>query len=562
VRLRVKNRHVVVELLPDHIDVVVRDGVIRTHMHRLPFTPEPDPFEWAKAVRRSAASLRAIVDGLGLEGLSTIVLYRSPTQSIDLAGCAVRHPSEAINAAVLSCCDSLSYSSLSAVCEGSVIGRDATGDARQTHVVVAAEREDIAEAIVAMVTDAGLKVASITPLEAAVGGAVLSRALADKRPQQGRLHIGEHASFFVVTSEGRVIFNRRIGLGLDAVVRSLTRPIRRAGQDGQLQLSYGDARRILAKHGIPGRDDIVDVALQLRGGEVIPSLQPVLQRYIVELRQSLRFGVMDEDRGKLRIELTGPGAALPRLAELISEELDVETVADAAYAAYDWEQPGSDGSESFDALCQRRLIRQINVLPRSLATKRRTGRFRQWLWTGAAVAVAVIAVDGFRFHGQLAAAREKVEAANLADFEALKATEDRLMAAVVSMNSLESTIRTELDASVNFRACLQELTEVTPDTIRFTNISFDRREGRTFGRIGGYAFETDEAVGERALAIETFVDALRRSPLFEEAVLENVRVGAVGGLRGQRFETTVVVMPIISNFTPGGNDIAAAGGGK
>jgi hypothetical protein len=554
VRLRVKNRQVVVEVLPDHIDVVVRDGVIRTHMHRLPFTPESDPAEWAKAIRRSAASLRAIVDGLGLTGLPAIVLYRSPTQAIDLVGCAVRHPAEAIEAAVLSCCDALSYSSLSAICQGSVVGRDATGDKRQMHVVVAAEREDVSEALVAMIVNAGLKIESITPLGAAVAGFVIGQALADKRPQQGRLYIGEHASIFVVASEGRIIFDRRIGLGLDAISRSLTRSIRRRGEES-VELSHEEARRILTKFGVPARDTVVDEKLGLVGGEIIPLLQPVLQRYVVELRQSLRFGVMDEERTDLQIEVTGPGSALPGLTELLSSELDVTTTRDPRYVEYDWEQPGSDASESADAIHDRRLLRQVNLLPVPLATNRRTSRFRHWLWTGAAAAIVVIAIDGFRFHGQLGAAREKVEAANFTDLDTLKDTEDRLVAALGAMSELRDTIRGELDVSANYRACLQELTEITPSTIRFTNITFSRDIDATTGGISGYAFASDDPND----AIETFVESMRRSPLFEEAVLENVQIGAVGGLDGQRFNVRVILTPIV-DFDPLDNNVASAAG--
>ena len=52
----------------------------------------------------------------------------------------------------------------------------------------------------------------------------------------------------------------------------------------------------------------------LAGTQVVPLLQPVLQRFIVELRQSLRFGLNDNDRANLSLFITGPGSAVKGLS--------------------------------------------------------------------------------------------------------------------------------------------------------------------------------------------------------------------------------------------------------
>ena len=557
-----KTRQVVVELLPGRIDIVVYDGTQRVGFHRLPITSEGDACEWAKMVRRSAASLRAIVEENELADCSATVLYRSPTQAVDLADFAVRSPGQAIEAATLACADSLPYSALSAVCEGAVIGRDAGGEGRRTYVIVAAEREDITEAIVHVIGEAGLRLVSATPLDAAVMAGFVSHALGEKVGRRGRLYVGEYASFFVITSEGSLLFSRRIDLGLESLAHSLTKPIWVAGRDESIELDPETAREILHRHGIPERETVVHEPLGLTGAQLIPLLQPVLQRFIVELRQSLRFGLNEEERSDLAIQVTGPGLAIPRLVEMIGEELMVETTGGPARHE---EEPGSPAeaveSELNDALAGKRFLRQLNLLPREVTRRRHVARLRRWLWVGAAAALAIVAVDGWRYHARVDDARLEADAlaSRICDLEALQATAERLRTTLGAMNELEGAVAQEVGSGVDYRACLQELTRVTPDTIRFTTVSFHRLSSQTMGTLTGYAFPGE---GEaKKTDLQTFVKRLRESPLFEDIVLGNVTVGSIGALEGQRFEATFTAVAVPEGEHDGA-PIAAADGGS
>jgi len=557
----VKTKQVVVELLPGRIDVVVYDGGRRTGFNRLPITPQSDAGEWAKTVRLSGASLRSVVEQMGVSGCPATVLYRSPTQAVDLADFAVRSPGQAVEAATLSCADSLPYSALSAVCEGAIIGRDAGGPTRQMHVVVAAEREDIAEAIVQMIEEAGLKLLSSTPLDAAVMAGFIGAALREKATRQGRLYIGEHTSFFVITNAGSLLFSRRIDLGVASLAHSLTRPIWVPGHDESIELDAATARDILHRHGIPDRDVIVHEPLALPGAKLIPLLQPVLQRFIVELRQSLRFGLNEEDRTDLAIHITGPGSAIPGFVEMIGEELGVAATSAAATGDDQASPSGFTAGELADALGDQGLLRRLNLLPREVAWRRRIARLRRWLWTGAAAALVVIGVDGLRYHARVTDARVEADAlaSRIDDLEALQATGRKLRSALETMNELERTIAEEVGAAVDHRACLQELTRITPGTIRFTAVAFHRLSGQTMGTVTGYAFQRD---GETARTdLEAFVQRLRESPLFEDVVLGNVAVGSIGSLKGQRFEATFAAVAVPAE-KEAKERIAAAEGGS
>jgi Tfp pilus assembly PilM family ATPase/Tfp pilus assembly protein PilN len=535
----VKKKKVVLELLPGRIDVVVLDGGRSVDARRLSIDHDDDANEWAKILRRAAVSLRPLVAELKVEGCDATVLYRSPTQAVELQAFAVRSPAQAVEAATMSCTDSLPYSAMSAVVEAAVVGRDASGDAPQTHVIVVAEREDIAEAIMFLVEESGLRLAASTPLDAAVIGSFVDAELSDRSSTRGTLYVGAHASFFTVMKAGRLVFSRRIELGLESLASSLTRSINIAGRPEPVEHDLDGARAMLRKHGIPGRDDVIDEAAGLTGIHVIPLLQPVLQRFMVELRQSLRFGVDESDRENLTVRITGVGAMLKGMAELIGAELGITTERDSAFEhADDWAVPGAEPGERTTALRDRSLVERLNLLPRAVSSHRRAGRLRRWMITGTAAALLVIAGDAVRQHARIDAAQLQADvyAAQLEDLRALEATGAQLTVVLTAKKNLESTIVDEVGSAVSYRSCMHELSRITPKTIRFTSIKFSRGIDGVTGTIIGFAF--DDGTGADETDLEPFIESLAASPLFANAELGNVQMGTSDARDGQRFTAT------------------------
>ncbi|UCD74645.1 MAG: hypothetical protein JSV91_12755 [Phycisphaerales bacterium] len=550
-----KPRSVAVELLSDRIDVVAYHRGESAAVRRLPITLDTDPGEWIKAVRHAGALLQTAVKQLGIRGLPTHVLYRSPTQVTDLTSFQVRSASQAIEAAHLSCIDSLPYSAMSAACEAAVVGRDSCSRERQTHTVVTAERDDVATAISQMIEEAGLQFVSATPMDAAIFAATVSGAMARRGELRGRLYLGEHSSMFLVVGEGKLHFGRRIGLGLMSLAGSLTRPIRRDANAEPIELDLPTARNILHEYGIPGGDAVVHQELGLTARDLIPLMQPVLQRFIVELRQSIRFGLPEEKREGLVIFLTGPGCHLKGVSELIGEELGAEVTSDADRAVYDWARPGSPGGELSDAMADRGMLKRLNLQPHALAVRQRAYRLRRWLWTGAAAALAVVAFDAMRYHLRLNDAYHVADALAVhgADIDALFATSERLRGVIDAINELDRFVARETSPGVDFPACMKELSRLTQSSIRFTAIAFHEGNDGIRGSITGYAFPTKAGSGQTRL--EEFISALHLSPLFDDVVLGAVQMGEYGQATGQRFE---VGFRGVSSPRPGPQDLAAA----
>jgi len=531
------------------MDVAVVGGNGIAASARLPLELSNEPTTWAKTVRGTGGELKEIVRELGAEGCSVRVLYRSPAQSVDLHSFALRTSSQACAAAVLPLAESLPYSINSANLDAVAVGRDASGADRRWHVVVGADRGDIIRAIVEMVETAGLQFDSATPIDAAILAGVVRSALAYAGPQHGWLHFGKHSSFFVLGGSGRVRFVRSIALGTETIVSALTRPIR-SGDEAPINLDRDTAQRIFYDHGIPDNDDVLDESLQIRRRHIMPQIQPVLQRYVVELRQSLRFGLSEDERTAIEITVSGPGSTIPGLSELIAWELNLKFTTDARYIDYDFRAPAGDGSELRDALGNTQFLDRLNLQPAEAALRRQASRLRRWLWTGAAAAMVFIALDAVQISSKLSDARRQAAAVSIAAQEGagMQETHRKILAAGAALHELEQTIAAEAGAALDMRAILQELSLATPASIKLNSVRFTRLGDIVTARLHGRAIEIDKATGQTEVRL--FIMALKKSPLFRDAGLRDVERGSFAEGNGERFEASfeAVLAPDIASI--------------
>lgn len=541
---RVKKKTVVLGIFADRIDVIAcerdRPGAAR----RVQVNLNVEAGAWCKAIKEAGPQIQAAVEALGVSGAAALVLYRNPTAFADYASLAMKSGTQSREAAILGCAESLSYPLETATTAALVLGRDAGGSNPQTHVVVVAEQDTVAADIVECVESAGLVFDTAVPIDAALMVHIGSTALHGNAANRGYLYVGEHRSFLVIADRGAILFARKIDLGVDALVSSLTRPLRASAHQTPIELPYADAKITLHKCGFPQRDQIVHEGLQLTGAQIIPLLQPALQRFIVELRQSLRFGVQEEQRQSIELTLSGPGSAIPNFASLIGAELRIPVNTDPAYAHFDCQDPLTSGSEINDALNNRNATMRLGLQPALVCKSRTFHRVRRWFLTGAAAAIAIVAFDAVNYHKRLNDARQRAQsiASQAGDIQAMQSTADKLFKVISAMDALEATIAREAGATIDVRACLQELSRVTPGSIRLVSVTFTTERGERKARLTGCAF--DAGGGGSRTQLAPFVESLKASPLFSDVVLSNVQAAPGGQLPGQQFEITLVAVGV------------------
>ncbi len=539
---------VAIELLFDRIDVAAIRGGRAHATRRIPVKLPTNGQEWLRAIRDSGPALRDAVAELQVSGRPAIVLYRSPTQSVDLARFEIRSATEACSAARLKSIDSLPYSISSAVCRTVVAAKDRGGLPRRTHVIVGIERAEVVRAIVEIVEAAGLVFRGVTPLDAATLTASLRRAVRHTGPRRGWLYCGEYSSFFFLAGGGTIAFDRSIAIGTRTIVQALTRPIRLPGGDDLIELKPAAAERILHQHGIPDSDEVVLDESQLTRRHIMPLIQPVLQRYVVELRQSLRFGITDEkERASIEIDFFGPGSTIPGFAALLGWELRLDIKTDEPSRQYDYTRPASPGGELVGALSDPGFLDQMNLDPPEMAQRRETVRLRQWLWAGAAAAMVAVGVDAILAQSRLGRAQREAEVltTSTASLEQLQRTQTVLLESITALNGLGQTIGEQMGDPVDVPAVLQELSRLTPGSVRLTRVGFRREGAQTRGRLNGEAARV--RAGAAATELETYIDALKRSPLLETVVPRTVEVLTGGAGAGQRFE---IIFDLVAAPTP------------
>lgn len=551
---------VVIGLAGERIDLLVCQGARVIASRRLPMTAAAEPEAWRRSLASIAPSLRDAVTGLGAAKLPARVYYQSPTACADHAPMTLASLRDARQAAILSSAERLDCPMNDAVFRTIVVGRN-EGSPATTHLVVAADEDRTLAAIADMASQAGLAFQGAVLIDAATMTRLVSHALESKSQHCAHLYIGEHRSFFVIAHEGNVLFARAISIGIDALVTSLTRPIRGGASQAPFALDREEARALLNRWGFPQREAIVDAARGISGSQVIPLLQPVLQRFIVELRQSLRFALSEDQRRRISVVAMGPGAALPGFAGILSAELDLDVQPGSGREDSSASPPDSPGDELIDAMRDARLARELGLQPTILQQRHATRRVQRCLWTGAAAAIALMAFDGLRNHERLIELRRQAQLLTTRsdDAKALENVTARVTSASAEMAKLEGLIVRETGTKVAPGAMLHELGLMTPASIRLTEVSLRRADARVTGSIAGYAFQEREETPNRDL--QPFIERLRTSPLLEDVVLSNVQGGSLREAVTQRFEIGLVAVSA-ADHAPAAGASASAGGSR
>ena len=156
---------------------------------------------------------------------------------------------------------------------------------------------------------------------------------------------------------------------------------------------------------------------------------------------------------------------------------------------------------------------------------------------------------GFR----LDAARERSVTLQAAAAEAvsLQKTHDKIVSAIGAMRMLEQTMATEIGTRIDLRAILHELSRLTPRSIKLNSLRLARGDRTLTARPYGRAIQINQATGQTE--VESFISALKISPLFRDASLRNVERRFFAEGAGERFEASfeavAVPDPEISGIT-------------
>lgn len=181
-------------------------------------------------------------------------------------------------------------------------------------VLTLSDREQESSKIYAWITRCGGRLDAVIPEVSVVVRAAVARVMSAETVQ-GCCYIGTDWAAIACGSKSGLIMVRAFEFGHSL----LADVFQRALGDGSAMIDASAGERALFEHGLPFKSTEINPELRAR---VLPLVAPVLQRFCVEVKQTVRFGV-PADRQPSEIVLDGPGACIAHLASSITESINM-----------------------------------------------------------------------------------------------------------------------------------------------------------------------------------------------------------------------------------------------
>ncbi|MCW5767185.1 MAG: hypothetical protein KIT19_00750 [Phycisphaeraceae bacterium] len=396
----------------------------------------------------------------------------------------------------------------------------------------AAESEASVSSVCAMLDRAGLVTERIVPRRAVSLAACWSSALALDDKDAILVDVDEHITTLCGMIGGVPRLVRQVSLGTDQLADAYMRAIRhKIGDDG-----YGvrreDAAACVWSHGVPSRNEEIGRWPEVKGQDVLPLMQSVVQRLAIEIKQTARFGLDTESR-PLRVYLSGPGARVKSLDALLSDYADslVRAIDRDGAAGGVW------GPEETVWRVISNLPEGVNLLPARVALQGATRFIRRATLVGAGIAAALVVADvGSKGRGL---ARVEAELAaispQIASSAELVAHRERAIQLSRIVTETEQRLRAALGDTPEWHAALASISEVASMGIHVSDISCGYEHGKPVMTLRGSASITEQH-GDSLRALMAWLSGV---PVFDGVTLGSTRLQQMQGAPSRTFSISM-----------------------
>ena len=535
-------QRVVIELSPTRLEVALMRGsvIVDSRIQRLEL---PQYIEkWPGILGSIQPQLTTMVNELKAAGAQATVLYAGPSAATGVFSCAESAGAAgAANAARLALAETAGFALESNPHDLERLTTDmpASGETpAQVHTLGIADTEPTAQALAEWLTHAGLVPFALVPIDVPGTVAAVDAALRLSKTDSVALVLfaGEHGSSLAAASAGRLRFIRQIAIGTESLVSVLAREHRTGTDGGTATLDAKTAAELVFTTGIPDRAQIFDAARGIKGDAILPIVQPILQRCVVDIKQSMRFGLEEKEREGATLHGIGPGARVPRLMALIAEQTGL-TVGTPDQAA----QTATNGNIS-SWLSGRTVL--VNLLPRGLRSQMTGRRMRRAMWVGVAAALALIGADAAMTRIDLAEANQSVAQLTQRLDAAKPATivQDKLAGTQAGVATARQRTDAKLGAVGDWDAAMAMIAAQTPPAIRLTQMGFSYEGAKPVCHLIGHAPLTGSADSNAAL--RSYLDVLTASPIVRDCRLGATQRGESDHGPVQNFEMSLVLVEL------------------
>ncbi len=421
--------------------------------------------------------------------------------------------------------------------------RSAEDTVRNSHSLAVGEPDAWIEAVVEATEATGLRFDGVLSTDAALIAQAVD-ALSDESGTQLIMNLGEHGAAIACATDGRLRFVRLIRTGLEQLANAMTRV---QGDDGA-GLSSEEARDALFEVGIPDRDDPIGTDGKIRGLHLLPLLQPVLQRCIVDVKQSLRFGLSPAERADAKLRLCGYGAVVPRMQALIAESCGIAASEQGAGAYANGTRPASaDCGPIRAALDHEKVLRSVRLAARSVVARRFSRRLERAIAIGAAIALALVGGEALLVRSELQTERSNLASLTRAgESDSGGAIAERIPPLVEAVHDARDRISDSIMPSPRWASALELIAAESGERIFLDRIEMSVNAGESMVRLFGHAsFDPEEG---SASEMRAFIGRLESTPLVRSIALGSTERVEIGESMLLRFELTALLRPLSSSY--------------
>lgn len=402
----------------------------------------------------------------------------------------------------------------------------------QTIGLWAAEPEGSVSNLCALLERVGLVTERIVPLRAVSLASCWSSALALDDKDAILVDVDEQVTTLCGMIGGVPRLVRQVSLGTDHLADAYWRAIRNRNCDDGFGVRREDAAACVWTHGVPTRNEEIGRWAEVKGQDVLPLMQSVVQRLAIEIKQTARFG-MDTESRPPRVYLSGPGARVKSLDALLSD------YADSLVRAVD--RDGSIGSGWGPDEVVGRVISGlpggINLLPARVAVQGATRVIRRGTLVGAGIAAVLIAWDVGSKGRELARVETELDAisSQIASSAELIAQRERAIQLSRMVTETEGRLRSVLGDRPEWHAALASISEISSIGINVSDINCGFEHGKPVMTVRGSASITEQ----HGDSLRTLMAWLSGVPSFDGVTLGSTRLQQSQGIPSRTFSISM-----------------------
>lgn len=393
------------------------------------------------------------------------------------------------------------------------------------------DAEESLQTLYAWLRRAGIEPRSIIPRESEIArlGVIASHSAGD---ETAVLYLDARSSVIAMSAGGGTVLARLTEIGYAPIVELCTRTRADEEQEGVPESVVPDASRIerVFRDGIPvGADARSD-----RGREILPRLAPVLQRFGVEVKQTIRFA-HDLPKNPTRLRICGPGAAMPGIGAALEASVDMHVEVDrAAGSIKPWTPFGAGTTDHSIATVD--ADRPILLPGIALESIRRRALTRS-VAAGAVLAATALGALTLGARHSIANSQARIERQQSAidAIDAVRLERERAIARAAAIKAAATLLAEHAGDEVDWIGVLANLPAREESSVSILEIGAARDAG---GAVLTIVARADAAPGQTPdAALEGYVASLRALDAVAEArVARSVRVELEEGHAALRFE--------------------------